>query len=55
MPHSVWVLLMVMALAYGASSIMAVEVGEADEKKVEGVVSKGLLKSTKKQEKLSSG
>ena len=55
LPHSVWVLVMVMALAYGASSIMAVEVGEADEKKVEEVVSKGLLKSKKRQEKLSSG
>ena len=43
MPHSVWVLVMVMALAYGASSIVAVEAGEADEEKVEEIVSERVI------------
>lgn len=41
--HSVWVLVTVMALAYGASSIVAVEVGETDEDKVEEIVSERVI------------
>ena len=37
--QKVWVLVTVMALAYGASAIVAVEVGEKDEDKVEEIVS----------------
>lgn len=38
MPEKVWILVTVVALAYGASAVVAVEVGEDDEDKVEKVV-----------------
>ena len=41
--HNVWVLVTVMALAYGASAIVAVEVGETDEDKVEEIVSERVI------------
>ena len=41
--QKVWVLVTVMALAYGASAIVAVELGEKDEDKVEEIVSERVI------------
>lgn len=41
--QKVWVLVTVMALAYGASAIVAVELGEKDEDKVEEIISERVI------------
>ena len=41
--QNVWILVTVMALAYGASAVVAVEVGETDEEKVEEIVSERVI------------
>jgi uncharacterized membrane protein len=41
--QNAWALVVVMALAYGATAIVAVEVGEEDEEKVEEVVSEKVI------------
>lgn len=41
--QKVWVLVTVMALAYGASAVVAVEMGETDEEKVEEIVSERVI------------
>jgi|FLOH01.1.fsa_nt_gi uncharacterized membrane protein len=41
--QQVWVLVTVMALAYGATAIVAVELGEKDEDKVEEIVSEKVI------------
>ncbi len=43
LPQRVWVLVIIMALAYGASAIVAVELGEKDEDKVEEIVSEKVI------------
>jgi uncharacterized membrane protein len=41
--QKIWILVTVMALAYGASAIIAVELGEKDEDKVEEIVSERVI------------
>ena len=43
--QKVWALVTVMALAYGASAIVAVELGEKDEDKVEEIVSERVIET----------
>lgn len=42
-PQRVWIVLVALTLAYGASSLVAVELGEHDEDKVEKVVSEEVI------------
>ena len=41
--QKVWALVTIMALAYGASAIIAVELGEQDEEKVERIISEQVI------------
>jgi uncharacterized membrane protein len=43
LPFNAWVLIVVLALGYGVSSYIAVEMGEEDEEKVEEVVSEKVI------------
>lgn len=43
LPFNAWILIVVLALGYGVSSYIAVEMGEEDEEKVEEVVSKKVI------------
>jgi len=43
LPFNAWILIVVLALGYGVSSYIAVEMGEEDEEKVEEVVSEKVI------------